>query len=180
MNRPSRPGGYANVTATMALVVALGSATYAALSLPRSDHAARDGAIAATRIEGRPLPDAELTAGRLASGPAGTAIKARIVNAANVAVVALPPATTLVSFTADFPSVPAHGCIFQLVNYEPSESYLMPLWIDNYLPSGLVATNLRGDGFGASMRICNVTAGSVDPDPTSYNLLLVDRFTAQR
>jgi hypothetical protein len=180
MNRRSRPGRYANVTATLALVLALGSATYAAVAPSGGGSDSRADAIASSLCGERAATFAGAIAAARAGRPAATMIKAKIVNAANVADAAIPPDTTLASFTTDFPSVPAHECIFRLVTFEPSDWYLMPVWIDNYLPPGLVVTNLQGQSYGASLNVCNVTDGALDPPSRTYNLLLVDRFTARR
>jgi hypothetical protein len=182
MKRDSRPGRYANITATLALVVALGGASYAAVLLQRDSERVHSNAVTSGAVQNLSLQSADLRTGQRAQGSAsaaGSAIEGKIVNAANVAAAAAPPDSALVSFTVDFPSVPAHGCIIRLVTFEPSDWYQMPIWIDNYLPPGLVVTNLQGQSYGASLNVCNVTAGALDPASRTYNLLLVDRFSVQ-
>lgn len=179
MKRLSRPGRYANVTATMALVVALGGSSYAAVSLPRNSvdsEQIRKDAITSDKVKDHSLLSSDFKVGQLASGSAKPAAAGAVNRDATTASAALALTTTLVSFSDDFPSVPPHGCIFRLVSYPGSAWYQMPIWLDNYLPPGLVVTNLQGQSYGASMSICNLTDGALDPTQRSYSLLLVNRF----
>jgi hypothetical protein len=81
-----RGAGYANVTATIALVIALGGTSYAAVTLPRNSVGAaqiRSNAVNATKIKngsvtGTDVKDGSLTKadfefGQLVAGPAGPA-----------------------------------------------------------------------------------------------------------
>src|SRR3954453_12177516 len=70
---------YANVTAALALFIALGGSSYAALKLPRNSVGAtqiRAGAVRSSEVKNGSLHSADLTAGtrralRGATGPAG-------------------------------------------------------------------------------------------------------------
>ncbi|MDQ3851120.1 MAG: collagen-like protein [Actinomycetota bacterium] len=74
MKRLFRPGRYANVTATMALVVALGGTSYAAVSLPKNSVGSkqiRKNAVSSSKVKNRSLLSKDFKAGQLPRGPQG-------------------------------------------------------------------------------------------------------------
>jgi Collagen triple helix repeat (20 copies) len=81
-----RGAGYANVTATVALVIALGGTGYAAVTLPRNSVGAaqikgnavnatkiKNGSVTGTDVKDGSLSKADFEFGQLVSGPAGPA-----------------------------------------------------------------------------------------------------------
>jgi hypothetical protein len=66
MKRIFRTGRYANVTATMALVVALGGTSYAAIKLPRNS-------VTSTTVKDRSLLSKDFKRGQIPTGKAGPA-----------------------------------------------------------------------------------------------------------
>ena len=100
MKRIFRNGRYANVTATLALIVALGGTSYAAITLPRNSVGSkqikkravtnsklRPNAVTTSKVKDGSLRAKDFKAGDLPAGPAG--------------------ATNVVIRTAGNPSVPA-------------------------------------------------------------------------
>ena len=66
MKRIFRTGRYANVTATMALVVALGGTSYAAIKLPRNS-------VTSKTVKDRSLLSKDFKRGQIPAGKAGPA-----------------------------------------------------------------------------------------------------------
>jgi hypothetical protein len=76
MQRPSHRSRYANVTATMALVVALGGTSYAAARLPANavgPTQLRRDAVSSSKIKDGSLRLKDFKAGQVPAGPAGPA-----------------------------------------------------------------------------------------------------------
>jgi hypothetical protein len=76
MMNPFRDTRYANVTATIALVLALGGTSYAAVSLPRNSVGSsqvKSDAITSSKVKNRSLLAGDFKAGQLPAGPKGSA-----------------------------------------------------------------------------------------------------------
>jgi hypothetical protein len=70
------PGRYANVTATMALIVSLGGTSYAAIKLPKDSVGAnqlRADAVSSSKVKDASLLSKDFKAGQLPAGPHGPA-----------------------------------------------------------------------------------------------------------
>ena len=76
MRRAFRPGRYANVASTLALVVALGGTSYAAVALPRNsvgNKQLKTSAVTSSKVKDRTLLSKDFKAGQLRAGPRGPA-----------------------------------------------------------------------------------------------------------
>jgi hypothetical protein len=76
MRQVFRPGRYANVASTLALVVALGGTSYAAVVLPKNSVGNRQlktNAVTSGKVEDRTLLGKDFKAGQLPAGPRGPA-----------------------------------------------------------------------------------------------------------
>jgi hypothetical protein len=74
MRRVSRPGRYANVASTLALVVALGGTSYAAVALPKNsvgNKQLKTNAVTSSKVKDRTLLGKDFKAGQLPAGPRG-------------------------------------------------------------------------------------------------------------
>jgi hypothetical protein len=71
-----RPGRYANVVSTLALIVALGGTSYAAVALPRNSVGTQQlkaNAVTSSKVKDRTLGSTDFKAGELPAGPRGLA-----------------------------------------------------------------------------------------------------------
>src|ERR671916_393188 len=71
-----RPGRYANVASTLALAVALGGTSYAAVALPRNsvgNKQLKTSAVTSSKVKDRTLLGKDFKAGQLPAGPRGPA-----------------------------------------------------------------------------------------------------------
>ena len=69
-----RPGRYANVASTLALAVALGGTSYAAVALPRNsvgNKQLKTSAVTSSKVKDRTLLGKDFKAGQLPAGPRG-------------------------------------------------------------------------------------------------------------
>jgi hypothetical protein len=76
MTRAFQPGRYANAASTLALVVALGGTSYAAVELPKNSVGNRQlkaNAVTSSKVEDRTLLGKDFKAGELPAGPRGPA-----------------------------------------------------------------------------------------------------------
>src|SRR3954447_7414465 len=76
MRRVFRPGRYANVASTLALIVALGGTSYAAVALPKNsvgNKQLKTNAVTSGKVEDRTLLSKDFKAGQLPAGPRGPA-----------------------------------------------------------------------------------------------------------
>ena len=76
MRRVFRPGRYANVASTLALVVALGGTSYAAVALPKNSVGTKQlktNAVTSGKVKDRTLLSKDFEAGQLPAGPRGPA-----------------------------------------------------------------------------------------------------------
>src|SRR3954469_20261391 len=76
MRRVFRPGRYANVASTLALVVALGGTSYAAVALPKNsvgNKQLKTNAVTSSKVENSTLLSKDFKAGQLPAGPRGSA-----------------------------------------------------------------------------------------------------------
>ena len=76
MRRVFQPGRYANVASTLALVVALGGTSYAAVALPKNsvgNKQLKTDAVTSGKVKDRTLLSKDFKAGQLPAGPRGPA-----------------------------------------------------------------------------------------------------------
>jgi hypothetical protein len=76
MRRVLQPGRYANVASTLALVVALGGTSYAAVALPKNSVGTKQlkaDAVTSSKVKDRTLGSEDFKAGELPAGPRGLA-----------------------------------------------------------------------------------------------------------
>ena len=76
MRQVFRPGRYANVASTVALVVALGGTSYAAVALPKNsvgNKQLKTNAVTSGKVKDRTLRSKDFKAGQLPAGPRGPA-----------------------------------------------------------------------------------------------------------
>jgi hypothetical protein len=76
MRRVFRPGRYADVASTLALIVALGGTSYAAVALPKNsvgNKQLKTSAVTSSKVEDRTLLSKDFKAGQLPAGPRGSA-----------------------------------------------------------------------------------------------------------
>jgi hypothetical protein len=76
MRRVFRPGRYANVASTLALVVALGGTSYAAVALPKNsvgNKQLKTNAVTSSKVKDSTLLGKDFKAGELPAGPRGLA-----------------------------------------------------------------------------------------------------------
>ena len=74
MRRVFRSGRYANVASTLALVIALGGTSYAAVALPKNSVGSKQlkaEAVTSSKVKDRTLLSEDFKAGQLPAGPRG-------------------------------------------------------------------------------------------------------------
>ena len=150
----------ANIVGYLALFVALGGTTYAAATIGAGD--IKTNAVRAKHVKSNQIKSPEVKNGVLVDDDLGL----------------------VASDTFDLGSVPAHSCVNAAnvsIADADGEDLLLVVPTDNgsiqesnFDNNGeLIMTGIPHPGEG-HVKVCNVSAGAIDPGPQGYRMLLIE------